>query len=235
MKPSEPQIPKANMSLWLSRLRLVVLLSLLAGLLYLLLSGFAPDAQAIEKSLVGIRDSSFGLPTVIAIFVIMGMLAVPQFVLIAACVFAFGSVDGSVFSWAGTMVSASLHFWLGRLTGAEPLQRFGGDNINKIVEFVSKNGFWSSLLVRVVPSGPFIFVNLALGVSRAKFIQFVVGTAIGIVPKIIAIAFVGQGLFSFSRQQSISLVMMFFALAAVIVLVIWMVGRAWKSKGNSLR
>ena len=89
MKPSEPQIPKANMSLWLSRLQLVVLVSLLAVLMYLLFAGFAPDAQSIEKLFVGIRNSSFGLPIVIAVFVIMGMLAVPQFVLIAACVFAF--------------------------------------------------------------------------------------------------------------------------------------------------
>ncbi|MBL4617516.1 MAG: TVP38/TMEM64 family protein [Robiginitomaculum sp.] len=235
MKKLTSQTPKSNMSLWLSRLRLVIFLILLAGLVYLLFTGFAPDAQSIEKLLLEIRGNPFSFPTVIVTFVVMGMIAVPQFVLIAACVFAFGSVDGAILSWSGTMVSASLHFCLGRLTGADPLRRFSGGKINKVVEFVSKNGFWSSLLVRVVPSGPFIFVNLALGVSRAKFIQFVTGTAIGIAPKIIAIAFVGQGLLVFSRQQSIFLVMAFFALAAIAVLVIWLLGKAWKSKGNSLR
>lgn len=222
------------MSMWLNRLRLIVFLGLLAGLTYLLLVGFAPDAQAVEQLLVVIRNNSFGLATVIAIFVAMGIIGVPQFVLIAASVFAFGSVDGSMFAWVATMVSAVLQFWFGRVIGADPLQRFGGVPISKIVEFVSKNGFWSSLLVRVVPSGPFIFVNLALGVSRAKFIQFAIGTAIGIIPKIMAIAFVGQGLLSLSRQQSISLIMLFFGLAVIVIFVVWLLGKAWKSKGNSL-
>lgn len=234
MKQPTSQTIQSIMRIWFSRLRLAVFVGLLAGLVCLLLTGFAPNAQSIENLLAGIRENSLSLPTVIAVFVVMGIVGVPQFVLIAACIFAFGSVEGSVFSWVGTMVSASLQFWLGRLIGADPLQRFGGKNISKMIKFVSKNGFWSSLLVRVVPSGPFVFVNLALGVSRAKFVQFAIGTSIGIVPKIMAIAFVGQGLLSFSRQQSISLIMLFFGLAVIVIFVVWLLGKAWKSKGNSL-
>jgi len=225
---------KAIPAKWVKQLRLTVLLGLLLVLLYLLVSGFGPDRQVIEGLLYTVKESALGLPTVIAVFLVLGLIGTPQFLLIGASIFVFGPVMGSAYSWAGTMVSACLHFWLGRWVGAESISKFSGERFGKIVGFVSKNGFWSALLVRVVPSGPFILVNLALGVSRSKFVQFAAGTGLGIIPKILALAFVGQGLVSWTQQTGISLILLFFGLAAAVFVVIWLLRRAWKRKQNQL-
>ena len=59
------------------------------------------------------------------------------------------------------------------------------------MKLIGKNGFMASLIVRLVPSAPFIVVNMAAGVTPMKVRDFVAGTAIGIIPKIALTAFAG--------------------------------------------
>ena len=87
---------------------------------------------------------------------------------------------------------------------------------------MQKNGFMTSLVVRLVPTGPAILVNLAAGVSRMKFQHFVAGTAIGIIPKILVICLISQGLIS---GLSGSLMAIFFAGLAVVAIVLSWVAR----------
>ncbi len=217
------------------RLRLFVFAGLIVALAVLLIVGVGPDREIIEALFYTVKDSAFGLPVAVLVFWALGLIGTPQFLLIAASVFVFGPIAGSIYSWIGTMVSACSHFWFARWVGAEPLAKFGGKGFGKLISFVSKNGFWSALLVRVVPSGPFILVNLALGVSRARFMQFSVGTGIGIIPKILAIALVGQGLLSWAGQADGFRVLLFFGMAGLVMVAIWLLRGAWKRKENQVK
>jgi uncharacterized membrane protein YdjX (TVP38/TMEM64 family) len=60
---------------------------------------------------------------------------------------------------------------------------------------IGRNGFLASLLVRLVPSAPFIVVNMAAGVTPMRTIDFAAGTALGIIPKIALTAFAGGAAF----------------------------------------
>ena len=62
------------------------------------------------------------------------------------------------------------------------------------MRMIGKNGFMASLIVRLVPSAPFIVVNMAAGVTPMKLRDFAAGTAIGIVPKIALTAFAGNSI-----------------------------------------
>ncbi len=157
--------------------------------------GLDLDSQsALQDWFNGAAESPYGLPAAIIAFTALAFLGVPQFVLIAVSVVAFGPVKGFAYSWIATMVSAAVTFWLGRFIGGEMVRRYAGSAVNRISRFVGRNGFWTALTVRVVPSAPFIVVNMALGVSRAHFWQFAAGTGIGIIPKTALVAFAGQGL-----------------------------------------
>ncbi|VAV90407.1 hypothetical protein MNBD_ALPHA06-146 [hydrothermal vent metagenome] len=125
-----------------TKARLVLFVGLLALLLFLLFSGFAPGAEKIEQLLAAVQENHLGLATVILVFVVMGLVGTPQFVLIGASVLVFGPVMGSLYSWVATMVSAGVNFWLGRWIGAPPLARFGGKRMAKISDYVSRNGLW---------------------------------------------------------------------------------------------
>ena len=76
----------------------------------------------------------------------MAFLGVPQFVLIAAAVVAFGPWTGFAYSWIGTLVSSLVGFWLGRAYGARILRDFAGESVNKFMRMIGKNGFMASLI-----------------------------------------------------------------------------------------
>ena len=52
----------------------------------------------------------------------------------------------------------------------------------------------TSAIVRNVPTGPFLLVNMAFGVSNAKFRDYWIGMGLGIIPKIALVAFAGRSL-----------------------------------------
>jgi len=92
------------------------------------------------------------------------------------------------------MVSALVGFCLGRAAGAKALERFSGAGVRRFMDHVGKNGFLASLVVRLVPSAPFIVVNMAAGVTPMRTLDFAAGTALGIVPKIALTAFAGASI-----------------------------------------
>jgi uncharacterized membrane protein YdjX (TVP38/TMEM64 family) len=147
--------------------------------------------EGLELWLESLRDGPWGLPATILVFCVSAFIGAPQFVLIAAAVVAFGPSEGFFYSWVATMVSAALTFWLGRLAGAETVRRYAGDGVNRVSKFIGRNAFMASLIVRNVPSAPFIVVNMAFGVTRASFWAFWGGAAIGILPKTALVAFAG--------------------------------------------
>lgn len=152
------------------------------------------DESQLKAWLASFADSVWALPITIVLFCAAAFFGVPQWLLIGAAVFAFGPLSGFLYSWVSTMLSASLNFWLGRVIGAERLESIGGSLVGRIIRLVRKNGFVTSFTVRLVPTGPFVLVNMAAGVSKMTFPAFLAGTGLGILPKIAAVAFLGQSL-----------------------------------------
>jgi uncharacterized membrane protein YdjX (TVP38/TMEM64 family) len=145
----------------------------------------------LEAWLGGLADTPWGLPATVLLFTAAAFLGAPQFLLIAACVVAFGPWLGFLYSWIATVVSAAVTFGVGRAAGAGSLQRFGGGTLNRLSRFVGKNAFVGSFIIRNVPSAPFIVVNMAFGVSKARFASFLTGCALGVLPKTALVAFFG--------------------------------------------
>lgn len=173
-----------------------------------------PESE-FHKVFEYVQASRFGLPITILIFIFAAFLGVPQWALIAGVVVAFGPTNGSAYSWIATMCSASLDFWLGRWMGAERLRRYGGELVNRIISVVRQNGFMTSFAIRFVPTGPFVLVNMAAGVAGMKFMSFVLGTGLGIIPKIAVVALVALGVLSSAEGKQITLV--FIALAIALI------------------
>jgi uncharacterized membrane protein YdjX (TVP38/TMEM64 family) len=152
------------------------------------------NGQATVEHWMGAGNGPLALPVAVAAFAVLAFVGVPQFMLIAAAVVAFGGWAGFAYSWIGTMVSSTIGFYLGRAGGAKVLERFSGAGVKRFMDHVGQNGFLASLIVRLVPSAPFIVVNMAAGVTPMRALDFALGTAIGIVPKIALTAFAGRSI-----------------------------------------
>lgn len=149
--------------------------------------------RSLEVWLAAARGP-WALAIVLAAFAGLAFVGVPQIVLIAATVVTFGPWTGALYSWLGTMGSAAVGFGLGRATGARALERFSGEAVTRFVRMVGDNGFLASLIVRLVPSAPFIVVNMAAGVTPMRLRDFLAGTGLGIAPKIALTAFAGASI-----------------------------------------
>ena len=156
--------------------------------------GLNIEPSSVQTWFQNAASEWYALPVTVLVFSCLAFLGVPQFALIGAAVFAFGPVLGFSYSWAATMVSASITFWTGRFLGAETVRRYGGETVNRISSFVGRNGFFASMIVRIVPSAPFIVVNMAAGVSHMSYLAFIAGAGVGVIPKTAVIAFFGGSL-----------------------------------------
>jgi uncharacterized membrane protein YdjX (TVP38/TMEM64 family) len=163
------------------------------------------------------------LPIVIAAFAALAFVGVPQVALIAAAVLAFGPEKGFAYSWAGTMVSALVGFVLGRGFGARLIHDWAA--ARRFAELVGRNGFMASLVVRLVPFAPFVLVNMAGGLTSMSWLSFTLGTGLGILPKIAAIAFAGRSIMAGGLWAWIWL-----AAAAAVWLAAGLLARRWLQK-----
>lgn len=184
-----------------------------------------PSGEAEVHHLIAwAAHSHYALPIAVLAFAVLAFLGVPQFVLIAACVAGFGPVAGAVYSWIGTLVSALVGFGMGRQFGARAFANLPGQGVQRFIDYVQDNGFVASLVIRLVPSAPFIVVNMAAGVAGVRPTSFILGTAIGIVPKIALVALAGAGVGHAARGGGVQALLLA-GLGAVIWLASMMLAR----------
>ncbi len=148
----------------------------------------------IDSTLGEARRENWGLLATILVFTLTAYVGAPQFVLILACVVAFGPEQGFWFAWVATIVSGAVTYFSGRLTSAETQKRFGGATGGRFTRFMGKNAFLASLIVRSLPTAPFVVVNMAFGAARVNFWAFIGGLALGVLPKTAIVAFAGDGI-----------------------------------------
>ena len=183
--------------------------------------------QATVEHWLGAASGPLALPIAVAAFAALAFLGVPQFMLIAAAVVAFGPWAGFAYSWIGTMASSLIGFWLGRVAGARTLERFSGAGVKRFVDLVGRNGFFASLIVRLVPAAPFIVINMAAGVTPMRLSAFALGTGIGIVPKIALTAFAGNSVAQLMRGKAGLMQVASVAAVVLIWLAIGWFARRW--------
>lgn len=182
--------------------------------------------RTVESWLAGTANGPWALPVAVIAFAALAFLGVPQFALIAAAVVVFGPWLGFAYSWIGTLVSSLVGFWFGRAFGARLIANYAGEGVRKFMALVGRNGFMASLIVRLVPSAPFIVVNMAAGVTPMSPWQFALGTAIGIIPKIALTAFAGNTVVAAMKGGGWQPVILL-AIAAAIWLISGLIARAW--------
>jgi uncharacterized membrane protein YdjX (TVP38/TMEM64 family) len=158
----------------------------------------------------------WGLPAAMVAFTLAALIGAPQFVLIAACVVAFGPEKGFWYAWAATIVSGVVTFFMGRFAGADTMKRFSGATGGRFTRFMGQNAFMTSFVVRMLPTAPFIIVNMAMGAARMNFLPFLAGMTLGVLPKTAIIAFAGDGIMD-ALEGNVGAA----ALAGAIAIAVW--------------
>jgi uncharacterized membrane protein YdjX (TVP38/TMEM64 family) len=145
------------------------------------------------------RHAWYALPTVMLAFIGLGLF--PVLLLITATGIAFGPVFGPIYAMAGCLASGSMGFAIGRWLGARRVERFGGQRIIRVTRALNRNGTLAVFLVRKVPA-PFTLVNIVIGASTVRYVDFLLGTLLGMGALVIALAGFGSQLMQALRDPA---------------------------------
>ncbi|TPG60306.1 phospholipase [Roseomonas nepalensis] len=172
-------------------------LMLLPVALLLLLWKATPVAQymtpeAMKAALTA--GGSWGPAASVGLFLLLGFVAFPVNVLILGTAAAFGTWPGLLYAAVGALVSAAATYGAGRKLGPNLLRRMLGPRINRVSQSVNRNGILAVTTIRLLPVAPFTLVNLVAGAMRIRFLDYMLGTALGLLPGIALLSLVGEGL-----------------------------------------
>lgn len=136
----------------------------------------------------------------LALIIILALFPVVPFVLIAGVnTLIYGWIAGFMLSYIGSLLGASLGFWLARTLGqawAQPKVR----KLGKWGALLRGNSFSVVLLSRLIPVLPSAAVNYAAGLSLMTFPSFLLATLLGKIPMIIWESWVGHDLWQISHH-----------------------------------
>lgn len=169
--------------------------------------------------------SQWGLLSIfinLVIVMILALFPVIPFVLMAGInTLLYGWVGGFLLSLCGSLLGASLGFWLARTLGqawAQPKM----SKLGKWGTLLRGNSFSVVLLSRLIPVLPSAAVNYASGLSLMTFPSFLLATLLGKIPMIVWESWVGHDLWRISHHPGRLLLAL-----AIGVLVFGSVGLYW--------
>jgi phosphatidylserine/phosphatidylglycerophosphate/cardiolipin synthase-like enzyme/uncharacterized membrane protein YdjX (TVP38/TMEM64 family) len=180
--------PFAKARFALGAVALLVVLACLAAAAF----GIIDVGPSLTEGLRALDESPWRVPLVLAAFVVGSIFVVPILALIGATVFVLGPTLGFVCSAIGMLLAASTTFGMGRFVGREPLRRWLGTRLDAVEKRFEKRGIIAIALIRKVPIAPFSIVNMLIGAIGVRYRDFIIGTALGMIPGIAAFAFVSD-------------------------------------------
>jgi uncharacterized membrane protein YdjX (TVP38/TMEM64 family) len=213
-------------TLWIS----LVLLALTGVILILGQTEIGKGLVAQAEGFLGQwRDTPFGLLIVIILFCMAAFVGAPQFVLIALTVVIFGPWQGFWYSWIATIASAAVTFGLGRKLGPGLFRLLRLNDSDILPSSWQGRTFAASLIIRNVPSAPFVIVNMAFGLAKAPFRSFILGCAFGIVPKTALVASLGSSSQALMKGEGIVNALLVLAGSAAWLWLVLFLRRGLKS------
>jgi uncharacterized membrane protein YdjX (TVP38/TMEM64 family) len=118
--------------------------------------------------------------------------------------FLFGSVVGTLYVNIAATAGATLAFLAARYLLRDWVERKFGDRLGPIQEGFARNAFGYLMTLRLVPLFPFFLVNLVSGLTRIRVGQYVLATALGIIPGSFVFANAGRQLGTINSLSEIA-------------------------------
>jgi uncharacterized membrane protein YdjX (TVP38/TMEM64 family) len=159
-------------------------------------------------------------------------LAVPLTLLVIVAILAFGSLSGFFYALAGAELGALLTYAVGRGVGRDLVRRYAGERLNALSKKLSKRGLWTIVTLRIVPVAPFSLINLVAGASHIRFRDFALGTLVGLLPGIVAIALFADGVVRSIRSPDAGSFAWLAGVVLAIALIMRWLGRRLRADGT---
>jgi uncharacterized membrane protein YdjX (TVP38/TMEM64 family) len=142
-------------------------------------------------------------------------------VLIIVCILVFGPWHGFAYSLAGALSSAVLTYGVGHLLGRKTVWRFAGKKLRELNRRLARRGLVTMIVVRIIPFAPFTVINLVAGASHIRFRDYLIGSAVGMLPGMAAISLFTDQLAATIEKPDLPAFAILAAVVGVIVVTGW--------------
>lgn len=177
------------MSTRAARLRLlglVLSVAIASALAWVVIGGDLDTVQSTVES-----TGAWGPVVYVALHVLLTLVPVSKNLLAGVAGALFGLVGGIALSWVASMISAVVTFAIARRLGRTAVASMTGPRIDRVEEIMRQQGLLAVIVARVTPVIPFTIVNYGAGITAVTSRDFVLGTAIGILPGTVGYAALG--------------------------------------------
>lgn len=189
---------KAKKPIWI---RLWPLYIILAGLAFALSQGWQNQLTpaALGDNAVYLNklvEENFWLVlfAFIGIYIAATAFMVPASALTIGGGFLFGVYVGAPAVIVGATIGACILFIAAKTSLGETLKSIAGPFLAKMEKGFNENALSYLFTLRLIPIFPFAVVNIAPAILGAKFRDYFISTALGIIPGTIAYTLIGSGL-----------------------------------------
>lgn len=150
------------------------------------------NPQKLEGAAQRAQDVPWLGPIFVAVYAGLATFAAPVSPLAYGAGAVFGLVRGSLYVMLASLIGASAGYFLARSAWSGVARRLLGRFHDKMRDLRKGNLFLTTLRMQLLPVMPFGIFNYAAGVSHFRFLPFIAGTAIGILPGTVAAVYVGD-------------------------------------------
>ena len=169
------------------RVAVLVLLVLAAGAL--IQTYGLPDVDALRQR---VSATGAAAPLVFVLgYAVLVLVPSPAGLLTIAGGALFGVWAGSALVLAGALLGAVISFEAGRLLGRDAVAKLTGGRLQRVDRLLGDHGLAAVLTVRLLPVLPFTALNYAAGLSGVGRRDYVLGSAVGMLPGVVAYTAVG--------------------------------------------
>lgn len=173
-----------------------------------------------------IRDwiASFGLFAsiiFIAVYAVAPVLLIPASLLSLAAGALFGPGLGTIYVLIGATLGATNAFITSRYFSSGFHKKIEGNkkfNLKKLNANIESHGLTYIIILRLIPIIPYTLLNYALGITKVRLRDFIIGSFIGMIPGVFVYVFLGSALYSLNTTQ-ISIAVLLFTSIIVIPII----------------
>ncbi len=170
----------------------VFMVLIVISLLIYEIIGDGLNSEQVRQYLKG-----FGVlaPFVFIAFYAAGAIFIPSTPFMALAGILFGFKYGLLYTIVGGFLSSIIVFEISRKLGKEKVEsvleykylRYLGEYNKKLEE----GAVWDLIILRNTPIMPFNVLNILMGVSKIKTADYIIGTALGLIPTNVLTVYIG--------------------------------------------
>ncbi len=170
-------------------IRILLVLGLFVGVSVAIVYRDHFDSVALEA---WINEAGVLAPMVfILIYALATVLFFPGSVITLAGGALFGPVLGAFLNLTGATLGAALAFLISRYLASDWIAEKAGGKVKQLINGVEGEGWRFVAFVRLVPLFPFNLLNYALGLTKIRFMHYLLATYVFMLPGAIAYTYLG--------------------------------------------